>query len=287
MSQASWGLHRMRSGTPSGRPLGTLSATLKAAHGGPALAVTGLAAALAFGTGLGQGRGTIVVAAVLTSQLSIGWSNDLLDLDRDRTVGRTDKPLVGGEVRPGLIRALCAVALPATAVLGLAVRRGRRQSRISSTPRRAGPTTSALKATVWSWLPYAVAFGGLPAFVALAAQPAAWPPAWQVVAGALLGSRRALPQRGARPGGRRAHRRTRTSAAPGQRGEPGLRSRPPRTGDRGDLRGSAGHHGQWSGGGRRRRGPAAGRAPRQRAHPLPRSRRDRTRRRRAAGRALS
>ncbi len=186
MSQASWGLHRMRSGTPSGRPLGTLSATLKAAHGGPALAVTGLAAALAFGTGLGQGRGTIVVAAVLTSQLSIGWSNDLLDLDRDRTVGRTDKPLVGGEVRPGLIRALCAVALSATAVLGLLCGGPAAAAHLVNTA--AGWAYNlGLKATVWSWLPYAVAFGGLPAFVALAAQPAAWPPAWQVVAGALLG----------------------------------------------------------------------------------------------------
>ena len=97
MSQVSRGLHptnggRARPATSSASPLRPCAA----AHGGPALAVTALSAALALGTGLGPGRAGLVVAAVLTSQLSIGWSNDLLDLERDRAVGRTDKPLVGG-----------------------------------------------------------------------------------------------------------------------------------------------------------------------------------------------
>jgi 4-hydroxybenzoate polyprenyltransferase len=44
-----------------------------------------------------------------------------------------------------------------------------------------------LKATVASWLPYAVAFGTLPAVATLAASPPRWPPAWALAAGALLG----------------------------------------------------------------------------------------------------
>ena len=42
-----------------------------------------------------------------------------------------------------------------------------------------------LKSTVWSWPPYAVAFGGLPVFVVLAG--GAPPRSWMPVAGALLG----------------------------------------------------------------------------------------------------
>ena len=44
-----------------------------------------------------------------------------------------------------------------------------------------------LKRTWWSWLPYAVAFGALPAFVSLAGPDGEAPPWWWPVAGALLG----------------------------------------------------------------------------------------------------
>jgi 4-hydroxybenzoate polyprenyltransferase len=44
-----------------------------------------------------------------------------------------------------------------------------------------------VKATVWSWLPYAVAFGSLPAVPTLAQQPPAAPAWWAVAAGAALG----------------------------------------------------------------------------------------------------
>jgi 4-hydroxybenzoate polyprenyltransferase len=43
-----------------------------------------------------------------------------------------------------------------------------------------------LKATVWSWVPYAVAFGALPVFVTLTGTGDV-PPLWVPVAGALLG----------------------------------------------------------------------------------------------------
>jgi 4-hydroxybenzoate polyprenyltransferase len=44
-----------------------------------------------------------------------------------------------------------------------------------------------LKRVVWSGLPYAIAFGALPAVVTLALPDPQWPPVWMVVAGALLG----------------------------------------------------------------------------------------------------
>jgi 4-hydroxybenzoate polyprenyltransferase len=44
-----------------------------------------------------------------------------------------------------------------------------------------------LKATVLSWVPYAVAFGSLPAVASLAGDDPVWPPWWMAAAGASLG----------------------------------------------------------------------------------------------------
>ena len=164
----------------------TLAAVLRAAHGGPALAVTTLSVLLGLGIGLTPGRVLLVGAAVLTSQLSIGWSNDLLDLARDREVGRSDKPLVAGQVRPGLLRAACVAALAVTIPLALAC--GVAAALVHLVNTAAGWAYNlGLKATAWSWLPYAVAFGGLPVFVSLASPSPSWPAAWQLLAGAMLG----------------------------------------------------------------------------------------------------
>ena len=57
---------------------------LRAAHPGPALAVTVLAGLLGAAVGMGPVEVLLVVAAVGTGQLSIGWSNDLVDAARDR-----------------------------------------------------------------------------------------------------------------------------------------------------------------------------------------------------------
>lgn len=176
-----------RVGTPApGSALTTAAATVRTAHAGPALAVTVLTALLCAGTGLAPARALLATVTVLTSQLSIGWSNDLIDLARDRAVGRTDKPMVNGEVAPHLVRVACGVALAATVVLGVACGAAALLAHLVNTA--AGWAYNRwLKSTAWSWLPYAVAFGGLPVFVHLAARPAGAAPAWQVLAGALLG----------------------------------------------------------------------------------------------------
>jgi 4-hydroxybenzoate polyprenyltransferase len=159
---------------------------LRSAHIGPALVVTLIAGLLASVADLSVGRSTLVVAAVLTGQLSIGWSNDLIDVRRDREAGRTDKPLARGEVPVGLVRVLCGTALVGSLPLSFAC--GLEAGLVNVACTAAGWVYNlGVKATVWSWLPYAVAFGGLPAFVSLAEQPPLAPPAWAVLAGALLG----------------------------------------------------------------------------------------------------
>ena len=161
-------------------------ALLGAAHPGPALAVTVLSGLLAAAVDLRAAEIALVVAAVLTGQLSIGWSNDLIDLRRDRAVSRTDKPLVTGAVSERAVRIACATVAVATVPLSLLC--GWLAGTVHLLTVASGWAYNlGLKSTVWSWLPYAVAFGALPVFVSLVAEPNDVPPLWLPVAGALLG----------------------------------------------------------------------------------------------------
>ncbi|MFW5470559.1 UbiA family prenyltransferase [Knoellia sp. CPCC 206435] len=160
------------------------SALLRAAHAPPALAVTVLGLLLALTADLDPPRIALVTAAVLTGQLSIGWSNDLRDRARDTAVGRSDKPLATGELSVSVARAACALALVATVVLSLAC--GWRAGAVHLVLVASGWAYNLwLKSTVLSWLPYAVAFGVLPVFVHLAGDSRA--PAEVVVGASLLG----------------------------------------------------------------------------------------------------
>ncbi len=173
-------------GSPSAAHPALGWAVLRAAHIGPTVAVTTMIGLLAVALGLDAGRGTTAVLAVLTGQLSIGWSNDLVDVRRDRLSGRDDKPLATGEVSSRLVRVLCGLALAATVPLSLAC--GLVAGVVQLGTVAAGWAYNlGLKATWWSWLPYALAFGGLPLFVALAGDPGTLPGPALPLAGALLG----------------------------------------------------------------------------------------------------
>ncbi len=165
---------------------GTTLAVLRASHPGPAVAVTLAATLLALTWGASAGRSVLVGVAALAGQLTVGWSNDLVDRDRDRASGRRDKPLATGEVSPTTVRAAIGVALVAAVVtsLSLGVRPGALHLVLVAT---GWAYNLGLKRTVVSWLPYAVCFGGLPVVVSLAVRDEAGP-VWIVVAGALLGT---------------------------------------------------------------------------------------------------
>lgn len=162
------------------------TALLRTAHIGPAVAVTVMVGLFAVSADLTAGRVALVVAAVLSGQLSIGWSNDLVDLARDRQVHRTDKPLATGEVAVETVRTACALAVVATVPLSFAC--GLVAGSVHLLCVAAGWAYNLrLKSTAWSWLPYAVAFGGLPVFVTLSQHPPVVPPPFVPLAGALLG----------------------------------------------------------------------------------------------------
>lgn len=175
----------MASGSAPGRV--SAGALIRASHPGPTAAVTVVTALLAVGAGHGLGSGALVTAAVGAGQLSIGWSNDLIDAGRDRQVGRSDKPLASGHLPERTVRTAVVVALVASVLLSLAC--GLRSGGVHLLLGVASgwAYNLGLKRTLWSAVPYALAFGSLPAVVTLALPAASLPPAWTMLAGALLG----------------------------------------------------------------------------------------------------
>ncbi|CAN5618560.1 UbiA family prenyltransferase [soil metagenome] len=164
----------------------TLRALALSTHPGPGLAVTAIAVILGFGVGLDPWRLLVLGLAVLANQCSVGLSNDWIDADRDRAVGRTDKPVALGLVPIATVR----IAAFATAVLAI----------LLTLPLGPWATLAhavfiasawgynlGLKGTPFSVLPYIVSFGLLPLIVTLARPEPALASAWAIAAGALLG----------------------------------------------------------------------------------------------------
>ncbi|WP_225754433.1 UbiA family prenyltransferase [Actinotalea sp. Marseille-Q4924] len=176
-----------RDGRRTGRRVRRVALGLAlACHTGPTVVVTALSGAVAIAVGAPAVTVVLVVLSVLLGQLSIGWSNDWIDAPRDLAVARPDKPVVRGLVGVGTLRMSAVVAgLAGTALpfaLGPAAGMAHLVVVASGWAYNAG-----LKSTVWSWLPYAAAFGALPAFVVLALPGDGRPAAWVVGVGALLG----------------------------------------------------------------------------------------------------
>ncbi len=159
---------------------------MRACHPEPTAAVTALSGLLALRLGHDAATLALVMAAVFTGQLTIGWSNDLIDAGRDRAVGRADKPLATGRVSVSAVRGALVVAGVACVAFSLAL--GWAAGSLHLGLVACGVAYNlVVKRTALSWLPYAVAFGLLPAVVSLALDPPEWPPGWMVAAGALLG----------------------------------------------------------------------------------------------------
>ncbi len=164
-----------------------IRALLLSTHPGPAIAVTLVAVGLASGVGLDTWRIVVLGVAVALNQASVGWSNDWIDADRDRAVGRSDKPVAAGLVTRGAVRTAAIVAavlaVAVTLPLGWAATLVHAIFIASAWSYNAG-----LKSTPASVVPYIVSFGLLPLLVTLSlAEPraAAW---WAMGLGALLGT---------------------------------------------------------------------------------------------------
>jgi 4-hydroxybenzoate polyprenyltransferase len=171
---------------PGVRRTGSAIALLRASHPEPTAMVTALAVALAVGTGR-SGVGVFFVgAAVLAGQLSVGWHNDWLDAMRDSAAGRPDKPVATGAISRRTVGRCAFAALAAAVPLSFASGWRAALAHLAAVL-LAWAYNVRLKSTVVSFVPYAVAFPLLVAFVALGGPRASWPPWWALAAAGLLG----------------------------------------------------------------------------------------------------
>lgn len=161
-------------------------ALARCSHPEPVLAVTAACAVLALIAGRGWWT-LVVIFAVLTGQLFVGLTNDLLDVEQDRRAGRRDKPLARGEVAPRDVRRAIAATLLLTIVASLA--NGIAAGSLHLVAVGAATLYNrGIKSTSFSVLPYAFAFGAVPSFITLGLPRSHLAPAWSTIAAAALGA---------------------------------------------------------------------------------------------------
>ena len=158
----------------------------RASHFGPTVLVTSLSFFFAQ-LFWWEGPAMVIALGVFCGQLVVGWSNDLIDYRDDLIHKRTRKPLVVGAISTNLLERSLRIAVLAALVINLLGPLG---------PIGGGLSLFAIawavgynfyfKFTIFSWLPYAVAFAALPSCMALSKE--ALPPMWMWAGGALLGT---------------------------------------------------------------------------------------------------
>lgn len=164
-----------------------LSGLAAACHPGPTVLVTGIVAVLGFAWGWRGWGLALGVLAVLCGQLSVGWSNDAVDAPLDQRAHRQAKPVVAGLVGPRLLwpAAIGALAIAVVLSFGAAGWIGGGCHVLALA--MAWLYNLRLSRTALSWLPYAVAFGAMPAYLSFGAAGIA-PPLWQPAAFAIIGA---------------------------------------------------------------------------------------------------
>lgn len=159
---------------------------IKASHPMPTIAVSLILSAFGWSLGWTGLPLLAVFMTILIGQLSVGWSNDAFDVSLDARIGRTSKPTVTQAVS---VRALWIAAFTALLIA------------IASSWAVAGWLGGSfhvfailmawlynirLSRTVWSWLPYALAFGAMPAFLSFGLNDEP-PTIWSVAVFAIIG----------------------------------------------------------------------------------------------------
>ena len=164
----------------------TVVALARSTHPGPTVAVTAISVVLGIGVGLDPVRLVLLGLMIFTNQLSVGLSNDWIDADRDRAVGRSDKPVARGLIQVSTVRTAAWVTAAASIVLSLPLGPAAAVANavfIAS----AWAYNAGLKNTVFSVVPYIVSFGLLPLIVTLSLRPPSGVVWWAMAAGAALG----------------------------------------------------------------------------------------------------
>jgi 4-hydroxybenzoate polyprenyltransferase len=163
-----------------------LRALALSTHPGPGIAVSIVAVVLAIGLHLQWYRVVLVGFAFLFNQASVGLSNDWIDAERDRAVGRTDKPVALGLISGSTVRTAAFVCVALALVLTLPLGPWATLAHLVFIA-SAWAYNAGLKNTALSVLPYLVSFGLLPLVVSLSRATPAIAAPWALGLGALLG----------------------------------------------------------------------------------------------------
>lgn len=159
---------------------------IKSTHPIPSFAVTTFTVLLAIGYGMPLEKLVLVGLGILFQQFSVGLSNDWLDYERDKTVGRKDKPTVRFEVSAKLVRnaslVSAVIALVVATILGWEVLLTMVAMLVVGWSYNLGLKSNGLSA-----LPYAVGFGIVPIFVTISLSTPQLPMWWVMLAAGLLG----------------------------------------------------------------------------------------------------
>ncbi len=154
-------------------------------HPLPSAAVAVITVVIGVAVGLEPWRLALLGLTVFTNQLSVGSSNDWLDADRDRAVGRTDKPVALGVLAVGQVRTVALVLAAVSLAMSVPLGWGAAANLVFLA---AGWSYNAFfKLGPLSVLPYAIGFGSIPLIATLSRAEPALASAWAILAGALLG----------------------------------------------------------------------------------------------------
>lgn len=127
-----------------------------------------------------------IALTIFTGQLSIGWTNDLVDREIDREQGRKNKPLANQTISIRTVVIATGIALISCVLLSLLGPFGLRGGSLHLLAVSCGIAYNFyFKKSVLSPLPYIIAFGAFPSAIALSKNHAV--PIWLMSLGALFG----------------------------------------------------------------------------------------------------
>ena len=157
----------------------------KSTHLGPSLLVSSIAFLFAYQF-FTISKALIVFLTYLTGQFVVGWTNDLFDMSSDQVEMRTNKPVAMGEISQKIVKSSIFLSLLFCVGLSLTGPLGLKGGTLHLFAVGCGVSYNAsLKSTVFSPIPYFLAFAALPATVYLGAGVAV--PTWLVLAAGLFG----------------------------------------------------------------------------------------------------
>ncbi len=158
---------------------------LNAAHLAPTALVTAVSFLLAMKISSFDSA-LFIALGVFLGQLIVGWSNDLHDYDDDRRHDRREKPLIAGSIERAHLQKLLWMVTPVAFGVNLFGPLEIKGGAIYLFGVGCGVAYNFyFKYTALSPLPYALAFAALPACIVISDHRS--PPAWLMLAGALLG----------------------------------------------------------------------------------------------------